>query len=226
MSRFQQLPLALQLRDNATFDNFVATGNESLLHTLFNEQEKYVYLWGEEATGKSHILQALCHRATQQSQSSSYVLFGHEEISHADILTGLESLDLICLDNLNWCAGNADWETALFHLFNRVRDADARLVIAANAAPNHLNLQLADLVSRLNWGAIFQINMLDDDDKIRVLQDRAQQRGLELSNDVANFLLKRHPRDMASLFVLLDQLDQASLAAQRKLTIPFVRDFL
>jgi DnaA family protein len=58
------------------------------------------------------------------------------------------------------------------------------------------------------------------------LQLRARQRGFELPDDVAHYLLRRAPRDPASLFALLDRLDYASLAAQRKLTIPFVRELL
>ncbi|MDH5407484.1 MAG: DnaA regulatory inactivator Hda [Gammaproteobacteria bacterium] len=226
MPGFQQLPLALQLRETATFDNFVASGNEQLVHALTDLDEKYIFIWGEESTGKSHLLQALCHQATQQSQTTAYIPFGHTDISHPDILMGLENMHLVCLDDVHWCAGKDDWELALFNLFNAVREAKTRLIITARAAPNHLNIKLADLVSRLNWGAVFQINLLNDIDKIKVLQERAQQQGLELSSDVASFLLKRHPRDMASLFSLLQQLDQASMAAQRKLTIPFVREFL
>lgn len=226
MPALQQLPLALQLRDSAILENFIATGNETLLHSLCNDEEKYIYLWGDEATGKSHLLQALCHRATQAGQTVAYIPIGHEEITDAEILLGLETLDVICLDNIDFVAGRADWETALFHLFNRVRDAQGRLIIAGRSSPNNLGLQLADLESRLNWGAIFQLATLGDDDKLRFLQNRAAQRGLELTGEVGSFLLKRYPRDMASLFALIDRLDQASLAAQRKLTIPFVRDFL
>lgn len=222
----QQLPLALQLRENAILDNFIATGNETLLHSLCDDAEKYIYLWGEEATGKSHLLQGLCHRATQQGQTVVYMPIGHEEITDAGILTGLETFNVVCLDNIEFIAGKADWEAALFHLFNRVRDAGGRLIIAGSVAPGKLDIKLADLESRLNWGAVFQLVGLNDDDKLRFLQDRAEQRGLELSSEVAAFLLKRYPRDMGSLFDLIDKLDQASLAAQRKLTIPFVREFL
>lgn len=222
----RQLPLALQLRDNALLENFIATGNETLLHTLCDNRETYLYLWGELASGKTHLLQALCHQSAANGQSVAYLPLGEEDIIDPAILDGLEAIELVCLDNIDFIVGNKAWETALFNLINRIRNTPHRLVIAGQSAPGKLGIQLADLESRLNWGAIFQVVTLKDNDKLQFLKQRAAQRGLELGDDVAAFLLKRYPRDMASLFELLDKLDQASMVAKRKLTIPFVREFL
>ena len=222
----QQLPLSLQLRANATFGNFIATGNEALVHSLRDRGEQYVYLWGPRASGKSHLLQALCHACHQDGISAAYIPLRHDDISSPEVLSGLESLDVICLDDVHTIAGNKQWETALFHLFNRVKDAGGRLVITAETAPNQLGLQLPDLVSRLNWGVVYQMEQLADEEKIRLLQQTANQAGMELPSEVAKYLLTRCTRDLASLLGLLEQLDHASLAAQRKLTIPFVRQFI
>merc|ERR1712000_672341 len=120
-------------------------------------------------------------------------------------------------------AGNKEWEEGLFHLFNRVRDRQGHMLIAANQAPNHVGIQLPDLSSRLSWGMVYQVEPLEDDDKILALLLRAKRRGLNMNDDVARFILSRGPRDMQGLFDLLDKLDQASLSAQRKLTIPFIK---
>ncbi len=223
---YQQIPLDLRLRAEATFDNFVRVGNESLLHTLCESDERYIYVWGDDACGKTHLLQALCHQAYQRNKSAAYIPLQDDDISEPDILTGLEILDLVCIDDLHVIATQPQWEMALFNLFNRLRENGGRLIIAARCAPNKTEVQLADLVSRLNWGVVFQIINLPDQDKIEVLQLRAVQLGLELSTDVAEYLLKRSPRDMANLFRLLNRLDTASLTEQRRLTIPFVRQYL
>ena len=223
---FQQIPLNLQLRAEATFDNFVSAGNESLIFTLCSSDEHYIYIWGEEASGRSHLLQALCHQAYQLGESAAFIPLRDDDISEPDILTGLETLDLVCIDDLQVIAGNTQWEIALFNLFNQVKETGGRLVISARCAPNQTNIKLADLVSRLNWGVVFQIANLRDQDKIEVLQLRAGQLGLELNAEVAEYMLKRSPRDMANLFGLLGKLDTASLTEQRRLTIPFVRQYL
>ena len=92
--------------------------------------------------------------------------------------------------------------------------------------PAELGLGLPDLATRLAWGLVLHVAELKDEEKINALRLRAQQRGFELPLEVGRYLLQRSPRNMVALFDLLDHLDQASLAAQRKLTIPFVRELI
>ncbi len=221
-----QLPLRIGLKDSATFDNFFPAGNELVLQALQSDREMILYLWGPGGSAKSHLLQALCHAAAAQGLSSVYLPL-EELISHpAALLQGLEQQDLIAVDDIQAVVGLPQWEEGLFHLYNRVRDSGHRLVVSGTSAPTGLGLGLPDLVSRLGWGPVFKLSALTDLQKRSALQLRAQRRGLEMGDDVAGYVLRRCPRDMDSLFSLLNRLDQASLAAQRRLTIPFVRQLL
>ena len=143
-----------------------------------------------------------------------------------ELLDNLEQCELVCLDDLDAVAGRADWEEALFHLFNRLRDAGKRLLLAAATSPRELGVQLPDLQSRLTLALVFQLQELADEDKLRALQLRASRRGLQMPDEVGRFILTRGARSMSALFELLEQLDQASLQAQRKLTIPFLKETL
>jgi len=221
----QQLPLGIGLRDDATFDNFLPAGNEHVLAALRDTEHSSFYLWGAAGTGKSHLLQAICHAAVNQQQRAAYLPLDEPGLMPA-MLEGMEQYDWVCLDNLDRIAGDPDWETALFHAYNRIQAAGHHLVITASASPAGLMIQLPDLHSRLSWGPVFQLQPLADQAKRQALQQRASNRGVSLEDEVADYLMKRCPRDMASLFHLLDDLDEASLAAQRRLTIPFVRDYL
>jgi DnaA family protein len=138
----------------------------------------------------------------------------------------MEQMALLALDDVERLAGNPAWELALFHLYNRMRDAGHRLVVAGNAPPAALGIILPDLLSRLGWGPVFQLQPLSDSEKAAALRLRAHQRGMELSAEVADYLLNHASRQMHDLFTLLERLDEGSLAAQRKLTIPFVRTFI
>jgi DnaA family protein len=218
----KQLPLGLSLKDNATFANFYPGDNVVLLEALAG-RESPVFVWGSAGSGKSHLLQAVCHAAAGQGLPPAYLpLAQHARLAPA-MLEGLEQQAVVTVDDVHCIVGQADWEEALFHLFNRLREAGNRLVVSARCAPAALNLGLPDLVSRLGWGPVFQLQPLDDEGKRAALQLRARQRGMELPDEVAVYLLRRSPRDMDSLFELLQRLDVASLAAQRRLTIPFVR---
>lgn len=129
-----------------------------------------------------------------------------------EILDNLEQYELVCLDDLQAVAGRADWEEALFHLFNRLRDSGRRLLIAASTSPRELPVKLADLKSRLTLALIFQMRPLSDEDKLRALQLRASRRGLHLTDEVGHFILTRGTRSMSALFELLERLDQAFFA--------------
>ena len=223
---YPQLPLGIGLKDSATFDNFYPAGNEIALQSLQQGNDRMVYLWGPAGSGKSHLLQAACHATAAEGLSPVYLPLQELITFSPELLQGLEQQALIAIDDIQVITGLAEWEEALFHLYNRVRDRGRRLVVSASVAPAGLALTLPDLTSRLGWGPVFQLASLSDTDKRAALQLRARRRGLDMSNDVADYLLRRCPRDMDSLFNLLNRLDQASLAAQRRLTIPFVRDLL
>lgn len=221
-----QLPLGISLRDTATFDNFYSAGNELVVQALQQGNDRMLYLWGPVGCGKTHLLQALCHTTAASGQSPVYLPLQELRLLSPELLDGLESRALLVIDDIQAIAGLPQWEETLFHLYNRVRDQGHRLVVSATVPPAGLAVTLPDLVSRLGWGPVFQLSTLSDQDKRVALQMRARRRGLEMSNEVAGYLLRRCPRDMDSLFNLLNQLDHASLAAQRRLTIPFVRDLL
>ncbi|RYY76308.1 MAG: DnaA regulatory inactivator Hda [Gammaproteobacteria bacterium] len=230
----QQLSLGVSLNDDATFENFYAptgTANAQILSALQAQIEKanepFIFLWGAPGCGLTHLLQGACHYA--QTLGKSFQYFPLRELAGYapdELFNGLEVLDLVVLDALDEVIDRPDWEFALFNLFNRLRDAGKLLLVAAVHGPQELPVNLPDLKSRLHWGAVFHVHTLDDEQKQAALQFRARARGLELNDEVAAFIIQRSPRDMNELFWLLNRLDHASLAEQRKLTIPFVKKIL
>lgn len=141
-------------------------------------------------------------------------------------LRGAAANELLALDDLDAVAGNVAAEHALFDLYNRARADGRTLLFAASAAPNHLGIDLPDLRSRLGACTRFALKPLDAAERRSVLGDYAAERGIELDQAVLDWLFTHHARDLGTLLDLLDQLDRASLAAQRRITVPFLRDFL
>jgi DnaA family protein len=223
-----QLPLNVTLRDDATLENYYPGDNEEVMVHLGAAGERGeampLYLWGPRGAGKSHLLQAVCHEAGDGT--AAYLPLSQLESLSPSVTEGLEQLDVVCIDDVHAVAGDLPWETALFDLFNRGRERGVRLIFSGAAAPAALGLGLADLASRLGGGLVFHIRPLSDEQMMAALQLRAGRRGIELPADVARYLLRRCERDMTTLASLLERLDHASLAAQRRLTIPFVREWL
>jgi len=227
----RQLPLEVTLDDHSTFDNFfVSDANRQLVDYLTANdgslRQQYTCLWGSEGAGCTHLLQAICHQVDAQSGSAFYFPLQNLHEYSPEIFEGLEGFSLVCLDDVQGMAGNAEWELALFSLFNRLRENGTQLVIAANASPRQMPIHLPDLQSRLQSGVVFQVHGLDDSDKLLALQLRARQRGFELPDEVAAYVLQRNDRRMSCLFDFLDQLDQHSLEKQRRITIPLVRELM
>jgi DnaA-homolog protein len=223
----KQLPLGIDLRDDRTLETYFPGENQQALMQIKQiargEGEPFVYLWGREGVGRTHLLQGACHWANRYQQTSFYLSFSAINDFDPSILEGLERLDLICLDDLESIVGSKVWEEAVFHLFNRLRSQNRRLLIAANHPPKGLAITLADLASRLSWGVVYLLQPLSDNDLLLALQLRAKERGLLLSDEVGAFLIRRCTRSMPELYGLLETLDKASLVAQRRLTIPFVK---
>lgn len=226
-----QLVLGVKLRDDARFGNFHGDRNAAAATRLREICEQpspvpVVAVCGDADTGKSHLLQAACHHAEQRDQGAVCISVAEVLPFGPDALAGLENQSVICLDDLDLVAGLESWEEAVFHLYNRVNDVGGLMVVSLSGVPGELPFLLPDLVSRLRHGLTIQLGINRDDDRLRILMARAEQRGLVLGDDVAAFILRRAPRKLADLLAILDRLDENSLRAQRRLTIPFVKSVM
>lgn len=226
-----QLTLNIRLREEATFAAYYPGPNEAASHALQIAADragaaKQIYVWGPSAVGKSHLLQAVCHRSSALERSSFYLPLTQFGAADARVLDDLGGIQAVCIDEVDAVAEHPCWEKALFNLINTVRDADHCLVLASRTNPATLALKLRDLQSRMTWGPVFHLRPLDDDGKVALLRVRAKASGLDLKDDVAYYLLRNYRRDVSSLLSALKRLDAASLAAQRRVTIPFLKSVL
>ncbi len=225
-----QLPLALSLDTQATFDNYyVAAGQQLAVSQLRamadGSGESLVYLAGR--TGRRHLLQACCHRAESRGRYVRYIPLAELcEYSPELVLDGVEQQDLVCLDNIEMLAGRRDWERAVFNLYNRCLGSRCQLLFAAREVPSALNIELPDLASRLQSFSVYRLSELSEADRIAALQQRAEVLGMELSDSLAEYIYRRCQRDLGSLFAVLEELDRHSLARQRRLTMPFVKEIM
>lgn len=226
----QQLPLHFEFRANQTFNDFFPGINQEIVthlqQCIAGVGEQQVFLWGKPGQGKTHLLQACCHQAQSQNLSSFYFDLSNARLPDPLMLSGLDEYDVVCFDNIEHIAGNPDWELAFFNFFNQHRDSGHKLIVSASSAPGDIGIQLPDLKTRLNWGLTLKIQSLADNERIAALIFKADQMGFEIAPQVGRFLLTHYDRDLASLWTLLKKLDKASLAAKRKLTLPFLKQIL
>jgi DnaA family protein len=225
-----QLTLPFDTSDVFNFNNFYTKDNESLHRALYQAAlgrgESLIYFWGAPGSGRTHLLQAACCEAHRINLKPVYLSFSQLGQLTPGVLDNLETLDLICIDDLEHIANQLAWEEAFFDCFNRIWDSRKRLLIASRDLPHRLGLSFPDLASRLSSGVTFHLASLSEKDKWCALQLRAEHHGFRISESVAQFMLNHYSRDMHNLFSALNRLSEASLEAKHRITIPFVKQVL
>jgi len=225
----QQLPLGVRLPDRALFASFLPARNtealEHLRQVALGLGSVLTWLCGPPGCGKSHLLQAVCASGSERLRAGYVPLAAVAPLGRG-VLEGLPQLQCLCLDDIDRIAGQREWELAIFALLRELEEGAGRLVLAAGSPPALIDWALPDLGSRCAAGAVFQLRALEESEQYAALQLRARLRGLELPEETWQWLRRRFPRDMRALYELLDRLDEAALTAQRRLTVPFIREVL
>lgn len=218
-----QLPFAFSFGQERSFDDFQVTpANAALVHYLRgfgSGTDQFCYLWGAAGSGKSHLLQALCN----DSSDAVYLPLAQLRPHGPECLDGLGQYRFLVCDDLQAMAGERSWEEQLFGLFNALHASGGHLCVAAECNPAGLPLQLEDLRSRLQLSVIYEVQPLGEAGRLAVLLRRARERGIELKDEVAAYIMTRSPRGMPDLLDVLERLDTLSLAEKRRITIPFIR---
>lgn len=199
---------------------------DNLKSLITKSGESLIGLWGGADGGKTHLVNACAHFARQQA-----VVFqlyeGNQLIQcdpeYFDIAAGC---DVLAVDNLDALCGQRHWEEKFCQLINRCKSGDLRLIFTLADKPQFLHCLLADFQSRLSWGLLLQLHTYGDSDIERIIKQRAKLLGFELSDEVMAYLLTHYSRRLSIQIDILRILDDASLSAQKKITIPLVKQIL
>ena len=222
----KQLTLGVQLKERATFASFLTARNVELVahlrHLTAQTPAGATWIAGPHTAGKSHLLQAVC-AATVAGKRTAYLPLETLLPFGPAALEGADLLDVACYDDVQTIAGLDDWERRLFSLWQRALERGSTLLFTARENPSQIPYSLADLKSRLASSAVFAVRELNDEEQIEALNLRAHLRGFDLPAETARYLQRRFPRDMRTLCEILGTLDDAAFAAQRRITVPFIR---
>lgn len=225
-----QLPLTWPAPANHRFEQFNRTGNEAVVDLLLARADGAigapVLLTGAGGVGKTHLLVATVSHRRESGGAAAYLALSRWSQFDGDALQSLATMDLLAIDEVDHVAGRRQAEIALFDLYNRCRDRDASVLLAARETPLRLPIVLPDLASRLGAATLLPLQPLPEAERRHLVQQRAQARGFELDDGVVDFLFRRYRRDLPALMALIERLDHESLARQRRVTLPLVRAVL
>ena len=220
----QQLVFELAAPDAPRLSNFLPGRNAELVAALTRfvaggQNETGMMIWGEPASGKTHLLNAAI--ALAQEHGITARLFVHPEaIDEHDIATPDELVAIDRIDDAGPVAAGR-----IFTLYNALKSRSARLLAASRTPLATLGLR-EDVRTRLGWGLVYELVALADQEKSAALEAHAKQRGFALSSEVIDYLLRHGRRDMGSLLAALSALDRLSLASKRPITVPLLKDWL
>jgi len=219
--RMHQLALALAPLP-PTLANFVPGRNGEALAAVADlagnaPRERFVYLWGEPGSGRTHLARAAVQAAIENGLRASLV----DASALGAVTPSTEAL--VAVDDANTLPEAA--QVALFDLHNQLRAGTGRLLVTGDHAPRNLNVR-EDLRTRLAAGLAFELHPPSDAERAEALKAHAARRGLTLDDAVVDYLLARAARDMLTLVAVIDALDRASLERSRAVTVPLVREVL
>lgn len=223
-----QLPLEVQLDGSARLDNFYPGNNLQLVQKLTklpHSKDDFIFVWGSAEVGKSHLAQAVCRHYSENDLTAAYFPLDNSALA-PEVLEGMEFADIVCIDSLQPVLRDRAWQQSLFNLFNNLKNNHRQFIVFDEYSPKNLIMHLADLKSRFGSMEIYKLEGLTDRQRIGFVISNAEHRGLEISTEVAHFILARASRGVKALINIIDLLDTQSLAQQRKVTIPFVKKVL
>ena len=221
----KQIALDIGLTTGPSLANFFAGPNQAALQHMQmwagNDKRSPVptYVWGESGSGKTHLLRAVQAALRDQGCPAGWMDAAVPEPSAFD-----ETWRVVILDDVHLYT--AVQQHAAFNWFVHAlspAQGRQRWVLAAGLLPpTHLPLR-EDLRTRLGWGHVFQLRVMDEAQRRAVLRQQAEARGIFLKDEVMDYILTRFSRDLGHLIGLLDQLDQYALREQRAITIPLIK---
>jgi DnaA-homolog protein len=224
VSPMKQLALDITPSPLPALSRFVPGRNAELLQALSAMlarpvKERFIYLWGVPGSGKSHLLQAMAALSMRNQVNTAYFACNSKTC-----FSDRGEADCTLVDDADRLEDGA--QIGLFNLYNRILERDdAVLLVSGSSAPAQLKLR-EDLMTRLGWGLVYRVHELTDAEKIEAMQNHALSRGLELSTDVCDYLLRHERRDLTTLMATIDALDNYSMSNRRKVTIPLARELL
>jgi DnaA family protein len=220
----KQIALDIGLAPGPTLASYFAGSNEPALRHMQlwagspTRSPVPTYLWGESASGKTHLLKAVEQSLREQGASAGWLDATIHEPPEFN-----ESWAVVLLDDVHLYT--AVQQHAAFNWFVNAQTHQRGVLAAGLLPPADLQLR-EDLRTRLGWGHVFQLHVLQEPERRAVLRQEADARGVFLGDDVMDFMLTRFSRDLGSLVALLGQLDGYALQTKRAITIPLIKSML
>tara|TARA_B100000700_G_scaffold49930_1_gene52926 strand:+ start:800 stop:1510 length:711 start_codon:yes stop_codon:yes gene_type:complete len=228
----EQLHLKVQLDDSISLDKFInCDSTKDFLNILCNTTEdssvsNFYLIWGGAGRGKSYVMQGLHRKYLEDGKQTFHFSFRDKRMASTEILSNLDSLEALFIENLELMEISEDWEKAMFNLINECHISGTKIYFSSNIVPKDLPISLKDLDSRLSAFTAIEIPEITEEEKIQALLQSAKRKGLLLDDKTIKYIINYTSRSLSDLLRLLNELDSFSLQKKKKISSSLVREMI
>ena len=233
MNKFpEQLHLKVQLDDSISLDKFInCDSTKDFLNILRNTTEdssvsNFYLIWGDTGRGKSYVMQGLHRMYLEDGKQTFHFSFSDNNVASTEILSNLNSLEALFIEDLELMEISENWEKAMFNLINECRISGTKIYLSSNIVPKDLPISLQDLASRLSSFTAIEIPEITEEEKIQALMQSAKRKGFLLDDKTIKYIINFTSRSLSDLLRLLNELDSFSLKKKKKISPSLVREMV
>ena len=232
MNNPKQLNLDVKLDGAINLNNFIICPSTEIILKASkdfisgSDTTKTFFLWGKKGTGKNYLLHSINREFLEKELHSAFISFENSLLDNPSVLDGLEDLDVIFIESMEQFPSSKEWELALFNLINACLLKDCKIFISSQVTAKHMEINLVDLKSRLLAFPAFELPEINEDEKLKAMQEAASRKGWELEDNVLSYILTHTSRNLSDLMSLMNELDTFSLEKKRKVSIALVRELI
>ena len=232
MNNPKQLNLDVKLDEAININNFIICPSTEIILKASRdfisgpETTKTFFLWGKKGAGKNYLLHSINREFLEKKLHSAFISFENSLLDNPSVLDGLEDLDVIFIESMEQFPSSKEWELALFNLINACLLKDCKIFISSQVTAKHMEINLVDLKSRLLAFPAFELPEINEDEKLKAMQEAASRKGWELEDNVLSYILTHTSRNLSDLMSLMNELDTFSLEKKKKVSIALVRGLI
>ena len=232
MNNPKQLNLDVKLDEAINLNNFIICPSTEIILKASkdfisgSDATKTFFLWGKKGTGKNYLLHSINREFLEKELHSAFISFENSLLDNPSVLEGLEDLDVIFIESMEQFPSLREWELALFNLINACLLKDCKIFISSQVTAKHMEINLVDLKSRLLAFPAFEFPEINEDEKLKAMQEAASRKGWELEDNALSYILTHTSRNLSDLMSLMNELDTFSLEKKRKVSIALVRELI
>ncbi len=232
MNNPKQLNLDVKLDEAININNFIICPSTEIILKASRDfisgpdTTKTFFLWGKKGAGKNYLLHSINREFLEKKLHSAFISFENSLLDNPSVLDGLEDLDVIFIESMEQFPSSKEWELALFNLINACLLKDCKIFISSQVTAKHMEINLVDLKSRLLAFPAFELPEINEDEKLKAMQEAASRKGWELEDNVLSYILTHTSRNLSDLMSLMNELDTFSLEKKKKVSIALVRELI